>query len=48
MARHLRREGYVVRGKLIKRFMHRMGLEAIYQKPNTSRPHPERKVYLIY
>jgi hypothetical protein len=22
-----------------------MGLEAIYQKPNTSRPHPDHKVY---
>jgi hypothetical protein len=23
-----------------------MGLEAIYQKPNTSRGHPDHKVYL--
>lgn len=45
MARHLRREGYCVGRKRIGRLMRNMGLSAIYQKPNTSKPHPEHKVY---
>ena len=45
MARHLRREGYGVSRKRIGRLMRNMGLAAIYQKPNTSKPHPEHKVY---
>ena len=31
--------------KRVRRLMHLRGLEAIYQKPNTSRRHPEHKVY---
>ena len=38
----LRREGWVVNRK---RLMQLIGIEAIYQKPNTSRRHPEHKVY---
>jgi len=45
MARHLRREGYCVSRKRIGRLMRNMGLSAIYQKPNTSKPHPEHKIY---
>ena len=32
----MRREGFVVNRKRVKRLMRVMGLEAIYQKPNTS------------
>lgn len=45
MARHLRRQGYGVSRKRIGRLMRLMGLSAIYQKPNTSRPHPLHKIY---
>lgn len=45
MVRHLKRTGYRVNRKRIRRLMRRMGLEAIYQKPNTSKPHPGHKVY---
>jgi putative transposase len=45
MARHLRRQGYRVNRKRIRRLMQLMGLSAIYQKPNTSKPHPLHKVY---
>jgi putative transposase len=45
MTRHLRRLGYRVNRKHIQRLMRLMGLEAIYPKPKTSRPHPEHKIY---
>ena len=45
MTRHLRRLGYRVNRKRIQRLMRLMGLEAIYPKPKTSRPHPEHKIY---
>ena len=45
MARFLRRERYAVNRKRIQRLMRLMGLEAMYQKPNLSRPHPEHRVY---
>ena len=35
----MRREGFVVNRKRVKRLMRVMGLEAIYQKPNTSLGH---------
>ena len=41
MARHLRREGYTVGRKRVRRLMAKMGLEAIYQRPRTTVPHPE-------
>lgn len=45
MMRHLHRLGHKVgRGRVV-RLMRRMGLRAIYQKPNTSAPHPEHRVY---
>jgi len=39
------RDGWAVNRKRVKRLMRVMGLEAIYQKPNTSRSHPGHKVY---
>lgn len=45
MARYLRRQGYWTNRKRIRRLMFKMGLMAIYQKPNTSKPHPEHKIY---
>ena len=41
----LRRDGWTVNRKRVRRLMRLMGCDAIYQKPNTSRPHPEHKVY---
>ena len=40
MARHLRRLGYCVGRKRVRRLMRLMGLQAIYQAPRTSDPHP--------
>jgi putative transposase len=45
MARHLRRCGYRVGRKRVRRLMARMGLAAVYQKPRTSVPHPEHTVF---
>lgn len=45
MARYLRRRGYWVGRKRVRRLMQKMGLAAIYQKPKTSTPHPEHRVY---
>lgn len=45
MTRILRRKGHCVSRKRIRRLMRVMGLVAIYQKPNTSKPHPEHKIY---
>lgn len=39
MTIHLRRLGYNVNRKRIRRLMRLMGIEAIYPKPKTSRPH---------
>lgn len=45
MAAVLRREGWAVNRKRAKRLMQVMAIEAIYQKPNTSKGHPDHKVY---
>ena len=45
MARHLRREGYMVGRKRVRRLMARMGLEPIYQRPRTTVPHPGHRIY---
>jgi putative transposase len=45
MRNHLRRLGYKINRKRVQRLMRQMGLEAIYPRPKTSRPHPEHKVY---
>jgi putative transposase len=41
----LRREGEAVNRKRVRRLMRVMGIEAIYQRPNTSRRQPAHKVY---
>lgn len=45
MARYLRRRGFWVGRKRVRRLMQKMGLMAIYQKPRTSKPHPQHKIY---
>jgi putative transposase len=45
MRNHLRRLGYKINRKRVQRLMRLMGIEAIYPKPKTSRPHPAHKVY---
>ena len=45
MRNHLRRLGFKINRKKVQRLMRLMGLEAIYPKPKTSRPHPQHKVY---
>jgi putative transposase len=45
MARHLQREGYAVGRKRVRRLMAKMGLAPIYQRPRTSVPHPEHRVF---
>ena len=45
MARQLRREGIEVGRHRVRRLMRLMGLEAIYQAPRTSMPHPAHRIY---
>lgn len=45
MARHLRRQGYRIGRHRVRRLMRLIGIEAIYQKPRTSDPHPGHKIY---
>jgi putative transposase len=45
MARHLRREGYTVGRKRVRRLMAKMGLEPIYRRPRTTTPQPEHRIY---
>jgi len=45
MARQLRREGVCVGRHRVRRLMRLMGLQAIYQAPRTSAPHPAHRVY---
>ena len=45
MVYHLKRQGYVVGRKRIRRLMAQMGLAVICQRPRTSQPHPENRVY---
>lgn len=45
MRNYLNRLGYKVNRKRIQRLMRLMGIEAIYPKPKTSRPHPSHKIY---
>ncbi len=41
----LGREGIVVGRKHVATLMRRMGIEALYRKPNTSRRHPAHRIY---
>ena len=45
MARRLRRLGYKIGRKRVRRLMRKMGLSAVYCAPKTSQPHPEHRVY---
>jgi len=45
MVRQLRREGTAVGRHRVRRLMRLMGLEAIYQAPRTSDPHPAHRIY---
>ena len=45
MVRHLRREGVSVGRTRVRRLMQLLGLQAIYQKPRTSLPNREHKIY---
>ena len=45
MVKYLKRIGYHVGNKLIRRLMRSMNLLAIYPKPNLSKPHPQHKIY---
>src|SRR5215467_14831027 len=45
MAAWLVTQGHVVNRKRVQRLMRLMGLVAIYQRPNTSKPAPQNKVY---
>ncbi len=45
MTRHLRRQGYGLSRKRIRRLMRTMGLTPIYQTPRTSTPHPGHRIY---
>ena len=41
----LNRKGFVVGRKHVSTLMKRMGIEALYKKPNTSKKHPGHKIY---
>jgi putative transposase len=45
MAAWLAKQGHAVNRKRVQRLMRLMGLVAIYQRPNTSKPAPENKLY---
>jgi len=45
MVRQLRRDGVGVGRHRVRRLMRLMGLEAIYQAPKTSAPHPAHRIY---
>ena len=45
MVRQLRREGISAGRHRVRRLMRLMGLEAIYQAPRTSTPHPRHRIY---
>jgi len=45
MKRWLRRQGYRVSRKRVRRLMRLLGLQAIFQRPRTSEPHPEHRIY---
>ena len=45
MVHHLRRSGHDVGRRRVRRLMAKMGLALIYQRPRTSDPHPQHRVY---
>jgi len=42
---YLHRQGYKINRKRVQRLMQKMGIQSIAPKPNTSKPHPEHKIY---
>ena len=42
---YLRRQGYTVNRKRVQRLMRKMGIHSLAPGPNTSKPHPEHKIY---
>lgn len=45
MTRYLKRAGLLVNRKKVRRLMEKMGISAIYRKPNTSRVNNEHKIH---
>lgn len=45
MTKHFRRLGHKMNRKRVQRLMRLMGIEAVYPRPKTSKPHPEHKIY---
>jgi len=45
MTKHFRRLGHKTNRKRVQRLMRLMGIEAVYPKPRTSKPHPDHKIY---
>ena len=46
IAAYLRRDNVIVGRQRARRLMAKMGLETIYRRPNTSRPHPQHPIHL--
>lgn len=45
VAKELNRRGYEISRPTVRKYMQTMGLEAIYCKPNLSKPNPEHRIY---
>jgi putative transposase len=45
MKKYLRREGYKINRKRVRRLMQLMGIQSVAPKPNTSKPSKEHKIY---
>jgi putative transposase len=45
MTRHLRRLGHAIGRKRVRRLMAKMGLEAVYQRPKTTVPNTEHRIW---
>ncbi len=45
MRNFLKRKGYKINRKRVQRLMRKMGIQSIEPKPNTSKAHPQHKVY---
>ncbi|MER0441857.1 DDE-type integrase/transposase/recombinase [Emticicia sp. W12TSBA100-4] len=45
MTIHLQSIGYTINHKKVRRLLRRMGIEAIYRKPNTSKSNKEHEIY---
>jgi|TARA_B110000046_G_scaffold149426_1_gene157579 putative transposase len=45
MARHMKRQSHACGGHRVRRLMRLMRLVPIYQEPNTSKKHPQHKIW---